>query len=195
MGALEKLLMTEKDFLEFERESTEKHQFIKGEVFAMSGASIPHNVIAINVTGEVINKLKGKKCRPFGSDLRIYNPASSQYTYPDLSIICGKIETTDDKFDTVTNPTVLFEILSPSTRNYDLGSKFELYRQIPSLKNYVTIDSQAISVILWTKNDDKSWLMIEKKSLDESIFIESIDVLLKLSSIYEEVNLDKSLDA
>ena len=194
MGALEKLLISEKDFLEFERASTEKHQYIKGEVFAMSGASIPHNMIHSNMFFEVGSKLKGKKCKPFGSDLRIYNPASSQYTYPDLSVICGKIETTDDKFDTVTNPTVLFEILSPSTRNYDLGSKFELYRQIPSLKNYVTIDSQAISVSLWTKNNDKSWLLIEKKSLNESIYIESINVELQLSDIYEDVDLDKSLD-
>lgn len=137
MAIEENNFITELEYLDAERVSFEKHEYYKGEIFAMSGASIPHNKIFSNLFGTLYSKSKGKPCQPYGSDLRIHIPLNSLYTYPDLSIICGEPETTDENFDSVINPTVIFEILSKSTRNYDLGQKFELYRQITTLREYI----------------------------------------------------------
>ncbi len=179
--------ITEESFLEFERLATEKHEYFKGKVFAMSGASIPHNKIFSNTFGELSYKLKGKKCQPFGSDLRIHIPRNTLFTYPDISIIYGEIETTDDKFDTITNPTVIFEILSPSTRDYDIGKKFTLYRDIESLKEYILIDSEKIGVTKYYKNPDNSWLMTEYKTIESSFQIQTVDLELKLADVYFDV--------
>ena len=124
MGAAELKYTIAADYLNAERLALDKHEYFQGEIFAMSGASIPHNRIFSNTFGDICFKLRGKKCEPFGSDLRIHIPKNSLFTYPDISIICGEIETTDDKFDTITNPSVIIEILSPSTRDYDIGKKF-----------------------------------------------------------------------
>ena len=99
------------DYLATERLALDKHEYFRGEIFAMNGVSIPHNIVATNIIAELGTKLKGKKCRAFGSDLRIHIPKNTLYTYPDISIICGEIDTTDDSFDTAKNPSVLIEIL------------------------------------------------------------------------------------
>lgn len=187
MGAPDLKYITQEDFLNAERLATEKHEYFKGEVFAMSGASIPHNMIFSNTYGELTSHLKGKNFRPFGSDLRIHIPKNTLYTYPDISIICGEIETTDDKFDTATNPSVIIEILSASTKNYDKGQKFSLYREIESLKEYILIDSEQIVVEKFFRNDDNSWLLTEYKSIESSFSIATIGLELKLADVYFDV--------
>lgn len=184
MGAPDLKYISEETFLETEREASEKHEYYRGEVFAMSGASIAHNKIFSSTFGDLFSKLKGKKCQPFGSDLRVHIPTNSLYTYPDISIICGEVETIDDKFDTATNPAVIIEILSPSTRDYDIGKKFALYRDIESLKEYILIDSEKIHVIRHQKNADSSWLMTEYKTIDATFQISTVALELKLEDIY-----------
>lgn len=157
----------------------------------MNGASISHNIISMNTTIGLGNKLNGKNCQPFGSDLRIHIPESSLYTYPDLSIICGEIETTDDNFDTATNPSVIIEILSKSTRDYDKGGKFNLYRQIESLQEYILIDSENIFVEKFTKNIDNSWELTEYKDLEKSFKIETVQIEMMLLDIYKNVKLQQ----
>ena len=192
MGAQELSYITAEDYLATERLATEKHEYFEGEVFAMSGASIPHNLICKNTNGHLFIKLFGKKCQPFGSDLRMHIPKNSLYTYPDISIICGDFDTTDDRFDTITNPTVLFEILSPSTSKYDRIIKFDLYRDIVSLKEYIMINSEKIQVLKHVCNPDNSWLMTVYESLDDVFSIQSIAVELKLSDIYFDVKFKNS---
>ena len=176
------------EYLEQERKATEKHEYYQGEVFAMSGTSLEHVIISRNVMIELGNKLKGKSCQPFGSDLRMHIPPNTLYTYPDLSIICGKPELTDEHFDTATNPTVLIEILSPSTRNYDMGIKFKLYRDIPTLKEYILVDSENVYVEKHTRQADNIWLLSEIKNTGDILKIESIQVTLALSDIYEGIS-------
>ena len=176
------------EYLEQERKSLDKHEYYQGEVFAMSGTSLEHVIIARNCMGNLFAKLKGKSCQPFGSDLRMHIPPNTLYTYPDLSIICGKPELTDEHFDTATNPTVLIEILSPSTRNYDMGIKFKLYRDIPTLKEYILIDSENVYVEKHTRQEDNSWLLSEIKNSHELLKIESIQVAVALSDIYEGIS-------
>ena len=192
MGAQELIHITPEQYLESERLATEKHEYFEGEVFAMSGASFAHNDLFSNTFGELTIKLKGKGCRASGSDLRIHIPKNSLYTYPDISVICGERESTDDKFDTATNPTVLFEILSPSTSKYDRIIKFDLYRDIVSLKEYIMINSEKIQVLKHVRNPDNSWLMTVYESLDDSFSIQSIAVELKLSDIYFDVKFKNS---
>lgn len=108
-------------YLEMENASPEKHEYYKGESFAMSGAKVPHNMIAGNLIIALGQKLKGKKCRPFNSDQRIHIPSNTLFTYPDISIVCGEVITLNDDDYNVLNPTVIIEVLSPSTKNYDRG--------------------------------------------------------------------------
>lgn len=178
-------------YLEMERASDTKHEYYKGEVFAMSGASLPHNDIFHNVYGALTFFLKGKGCKPYGSDLRIHIPKDSLYTYPDISIICGKPQTTDIFRDNIINPSVIIEILSKSTKDYDRGSKFTLYRSINTLKEYILIDSTSISVEIFTRQEDNSWRLTEFKQQSDSFTITTISLTLYLKDIYEDVSFDE----
>jgi Uma2 family endonuclease len=179
------------EYLAIEREAFEKHEYYKGEVFAMSGASLRHNDITSNVFGALVVFLKGKNGKAYGSDLRIHIPENSLYTYPDVSIVCGKPETTDSFMDNITNPSVIIKILSKSTMNYDRGTKFNLYRSIPTLKEYVLIDSNSIMVEIYSRLNDNSWILKEYQHLSDSIYISPIDLTLLLKTIYDDVSFNE----
>lgn len=176
------------EYLEQERAAKEKHEYYRGEIFAMSGASKEHNEIHSNIFGELAHQLKGKGCKPYGSDFRVHIPKNSLYTYPDIIIICGKPELTDDKSDTVTNPSVIIELLSHSTRNYDKGEKFTLYRDIGSLKEYILVDTEKIHIEKHVRHADNSWLLTDYHSPEISFTIETIQVSLLLKDVYEGVS-------
>src|SRR5260221_3507581 len=152
---------TEDEYLQLERQSYQKHEYYKGEIFAMSGAGLPHNIIFSNVFGNIAYKLKGKPCLPFGSDMRTHIPENTLFTYPDISIYCGDL--TNYNEDTILHPSVIIEILSPSTKNYDRGDKFKLYRDIPKLKEYILIDSENIFIEAFRINDGGHWELEEYK--------------------------------
>lgn len=187
MGQAEKKYVTEQEYLETERLADTKHEYFQGEIFAMSGASREHIIISMNISADLRVKLKGNKCRPYGSDMRMYVKQNTLYTYPDLSIYCNDFETIDNEQDTAINPVIIFEILSKSTRNYDQGQKFALYREIPTLKEYVLIDSENLKVIHHTKISDLSWNMTEFISINDAIELKSIEIKMNLSDIYEDV--------
>lgn len=186
--ALKYNYISPEEYLAAEREATEKHEYYQGEVFAMNGASREHNDIFSNLFGEIGFKLKGKGYKPYGSDFRTHVQKNTLYTYPDILIICGDPELTDDNFDTVTNPSVIIEILSRSTRDYDIGKKFMLYRDIPSLKEYIVVDSEKIFVQNNIKLSDKSWQMTDYTSLEEILTIEVVQIKLSLKEIYQDVS-------
>ena len=179
------------DYLVMERASEEKHEYFKGDIFAMSGASWEHNIIAKNISTIILPFLKGSSCDMFGSDLRIHIPENTLYTYPDFSIICGKPEVTDKEKDTAVKPSVIIEILSKSTKDYDRGSKFMLYRSIKTLKEYITIDSLSFSVEIFTRQENNTWLLSEFKQLSDSFVISTINLTLQLKDVYEDVSIDE----
>ena len=144
------------EYLKMENTSTEKHEYYKGEVFAMSGAKVPHVIISDNILTILKQKLKGKSCKPFGSDLRIHIQSNTLFTYPDISIICGEIITLNDDDYNVLNPAVIIEVLSESTKNYDRGEKFKLYRDIPTLKEYILTDSESMHIEVFRLNKKQS---------------------------------------
>jgi Uma2 family endonuclease len=181
----EKKYISVEEYLDLEIHSLEKHEYYNGEIFAMAGATVEHNRIVSNTLIELGARLKGKDCVPYASDLRIKAEQSNLYTYPDISIICGDIKKSDDKFDTVTNPTVLIEVLSDSTKDYDRGSKFLIYRNIPSLQEYLVVDSTgAIMVEKHSRNQDGSWQLTDYDSKTDKVQLKSIGVELPLSDIY-----------
>lgn len=182
--------ISQEEYLETERAALEKHEYYQGEIFAMSGASVNHNIISVNLISELKTKLKGNGCRLYGSDLRIHIPKNTLFTYPDISIICGNPNLTDDKFDTATNPSVIIELLSKSTRNYDMGQKFTLYRDIESLQEYILIDTEKIYVEKHIRNADNSWQLTDYRSQDNSFEISTIGLIFLLKDIYEDINFE-----
>ncbi len=184
-----KTKLTEEEYLTFERASLEKHEYFKGEVFAMSGASMDHNRIFSNSFIAIGLQLKGKPCQPFGSDMRVHIPENTLYTYPDISIFCRTFASSEHGDDTLIEPTVLIEILSPSTKNYDRGGKFKLYRDIPPLKEFILIDSESISIEAFRINTGGHWELEEYKSISDELFIPTVQVSLSLGEIYEGCKL------
>jgi len=189
MGLPEIKYVSIDEYLLSERKTPEKNEYYKGEIFAMGGNSLPHNIVFKNMFGHLFSKLKGKNCQPFGSDLRIHIPKNTLFTYPDISIICGRPETTDSTFDTITNPSVIIEILSESKRNYDKGGKFTLYREIESLREYILIDSESVMVEKFKKNDDQSWQLTDYKMRSVTFKIETINEDFLLDEIYTGVDI------
>ena len=184
-----KTILTEQEYLQFEKESQQKHEYFEGEIFAMAGASDNHNEIFSNLFVELGLKLKGKSCKPYGSDLRIHIPENTLYTYPDISIICGGLSSTDDETANATKPTILIEILSESTQNYDRGAKFKLYRDIPTLKEYIMVDSESIAIECFRLNENNHWELEEYKTLDDTLNIPTLALQIPLKDIYEGTKL------
>ena len=184
---------TVEEYLQMERASEQKHEYFNGEIFAMSGVGRKHNVIFRNLYGELAYRLRGKPCQPYGSDLRIHIPENTLYTYPDISIICRDIVTDNKDDDTVIQPSLLIEILSPSTKDYDRGTKFKLYRDIPTLKEYLLVDSEAVNVEIFRMNDIGHWQLEEFKIPDELLNLTAIDFQITLSKIYEGTKLFKTV--
>ena len=177
------------EYLQFEKASRDKHEYFKGEIFAMASAGARHNVIFSKIFISIGIQLKGKPCKPYGSDLRIHIPENSLFTYPDISIICGEIIPSKVDADTTIQPTVIIEILSPSTRNYDQGIKFRLYREIPTLKEFITIDSESIGIEAYRINSQGNWELKDHRSIDETLTIPTVGLSLSLKEIYEGTKL------
>ena len=175
------------EYLEMENASDEKHEYYKGEIFSMSGAKVPHNIISGNLFIALGQKLKGKKCKPFNSLQRIHIPLNTLFTYPDISIIYGEIITLNGDDYNVLNPAIIIEVLSKSTKNYDRGEKFKLYREIPTLKEYLLADSESVHVEVFRLNEKSHWELEEYNSINNLLHVKVIKEKIPLSEIYEGV--------
>lgn len=184
---------TIEEYLEMEETATEKNEYYKGEIFAMSGTKHEHTVVTMNLYVALGTFLKKKPCRPYNSDMRVYIPGNTLFTYPDVSIVCGKPEFLNDDELNLLNPTVIIEVLSPSTRNYDRGDKFNLYRDIPTLREYILIDPDRISIEAFYINADAEWALKEYRMINEILEVKSIQVALLLSDIYEGTKVTGNL--
>jgi Uma2 family endonuclease len=187
MTAQPKRYITEQEYIEFERASAIKHEYYDGHTYAMTGASISHNLIAGNTLASLHGQLRRKPCQIFSSDMRVKVRQTGLNTYPDLVIICGEPQFTDDVLDTLINPLVLIEILSPSTERYDRGMKFQNYRTIETLQDYILIAQDHYHIEYYTRQNDGQWLFQEAIGLDSHIAIQSIECTLTLEDVYEKV--------
>ncbi len=192
---------TVEEYLKLEKAATERHEYYQSEIFqmqghgellAMSGAANRHNIIFTNLFGEMCLQLKGKPCRPYGPDMRLNIPENTLFTYPDISIYCGEPESIPEDEESFIHPTLLIEILSPSTREYDRGGKFKLYRDIPTLQEYILVDTKTVNVEAFRLNKTKHWELEEYTLLSETLSIPSIDVSIPLAEIYATTKLAAS---
>jgi len=157
MSAVPQSRYSPQEYLALERVATHKSEYYRGEIFAMAGASILHNLIVGNLIACLHNALSGSGCRVYPRDLRVATP-DGLYTYPDVTVMCGEHTFDDHGRDTLTNPQILIEVLSESTEAYDRGKKFELYRSLPSLRNYILVEQTSALVYCYHRqNDPDHW--------------------------------------
>lgn len=186
MSAQPQTYYTPEQYLEMERAASYKSEYYRGEIFAMAGATTRHNIVTNNTSAELNIGLRKKGCRVMSSDQRILTRHNDGlYSYPDIVVVCNKPQFSDLYKDTVMNPVVIVEVLSKSTEAYDRGDKFLLYRQLESLKEYVLIDSKKIHAEVYRKNEDNYWFLAsEAVEIEGSIYLESIDLTLKMEDTY-----------
>lgn len=194
MSAIPKTKLTPEEYLEFERKSEERHEYFDGEIFAMSGAKRNHNKVVGNLSGLIWQQLKGKDCEFYPTDMRVFVPATGLYTYPDLVVVCGEPQFQDDTFDTLLNPVLLIEVLSDSTESYDRGRKFQHYRSIESLEEYVLVSQSEARIEKYVRHGDGFWLLSEAVGLDSEIEFASIECAVSLAEVYDKINFSDEQD-
>ena len=175
------------DYLALERASEERSEYLDGETFAMTGSSRSHNLIVVNLGGELRRELKGRNCELYTHDMRLQVSATGLYTYPDVVVVCGEPRLADDQGDTLLNPTVVLEVLSPSTESYDRGKKFEHYRTLPSLREYLLVRQDEPLIEQFVRQPDDHWLFSATGGLEATVRLPSIDCALALAEVYDRV--------
>jgi Uma2 family endonuclease len=190
MSAQPKTYVSVEDYLAGERMSRIKHEYYAGEMFAFAGGSEAHNLIAANVLASLHTQLRRRPCKVYPSDMRVKVEHTGLYTYPDVVVVCGHPHFEDPAHDTLLNPIVIIEVLSPSTERYDRGKKFQNYRTIDSLTEYLLIAQDTYRIEQYLRQPDQQWLLSEATSLDAIIDLPSIQCTLALADIYEKVAID-----
>ncbi len=185
-------LYTAEEYLALERKSETKSEFFGGEIFAMTGASRAHNLIVANIIASLHGQLIKGPCEVYPGDMRVKVQQSGLYTYPDVTVACENPEFEDGRKDTLLTPVAIFEVLSKSTESYDRGRKFEQYRMIESLVDYLLVAQDRVHIEYYTRQSDNSWRFSETKQLDGEIHIASIGCKLPVESIYEKVHGENS---
>jgi len=178
---------TPEEYLEFERNSEIRHEYLDGEIFEMAGANKSHNIISANVIRVLGNELFVRECNVYGSDMRVKITATEKYTYPDVVAICGEEIYEDGTEDTLLNPMLIVEVLSKSTEAYDRGAKFEYYQTIESLQEYVLIAQEPFRVEQFVRKDKNIWTYFEFRRAEDVVNLTSIDCKLTLKDIYHKI--------
>lgn len=187
MSAQAKPFLTPEQYLEIERQAEHKSEYWQGEMFATSGAAEPHNLVLPNITTQIHPQLRSRGCRLYSSGMRVRVSATGLYTYPDMVVVCGASQFLDARRDTLLNPTLIAEVLSPSTEAYDRGRKFEHYQSIDSLQQYLLVASDRVHADLFSRQPGGQWLLTAASSADDVIDLDSIGCRLALRDAYEGV--------
>ena len=193
----QKHLYTISEYLQMERNAAERHEYRDGVIVAMAGGSARHSLICMNLGGEIRNALKGKPCRAYESNLRVRVPKTPLFTYPDVTVICGEpqFDESDEQQETVTNPRLIAEVLSPSTESYDRGKKFAQYREIKTLQEFILVNQDSPEVELYMRDTGGDWIIKPHVAgLESHLKLESLGVSLPLAEIYGGVHFKVSAD-
>lgn len=177
--------LSPEEYIEQERQAHFKSEFVDGIIYAMSGASEKHNLIISNIISSLHSQFKKRPCRVYANDMKV-RVKKINFVYPDIVALCGQRNFADDQTDILLNPTVIFEVLSKSTANYDRGRKFELYRQLESLQEYILVDQERCYVEYHQKQGHQ-WVLTEITNLQSSLILNSIECRLNLEDIYENI--------
>lgn len=180
--------MSAEEYLAIDRAAEFRSELLDGEMVAMSGGSMRHSQLGVNLIVELQTALRGRNCQAFNSDFRVRVSATT-YTYPDATVVCGKPALADERQDVLLNPIVIFEVLSPSTERYDRGIKLQRYRAIDSLEDYILVDQNQMRVERYTRSSGNTWTLRDYAGADATSTIESIGVSLALHRLYERVEI------
>jgi Uma2 family endonuclease len=188
MRQAQKNYFTPAQYLAMEVVSEEKHEYYDGEIYLMAGGTREHSLIAVNVVSELRQALAPKPCEVYNSDMRLLVERSGLYTYPDVMVICGKVQMVERRNDTVTNPVLIVEVLSESTRNDDRGVKFNFYKQLPSLQEYVVVESERPRVEVYRRGENDVWALEALTDLEAVLHLASVDCQVSLNEVYRKVS-------
>ncbi len=179
--------LSEADYLRLERQAEVRSEYFDGEMFAMAGGTREHSLIAINLAREVSNQLKATNCVAYNTDLKVKVEATGLFTYPDVSVVCGDQRFLDEEEDVLLNPNLVIEVPSDSTEAYDRGKKFEHYRQIPSLREYLLTSQTEPRIELFSRQPNGEWNLKEAAGLDASLELASLKITLRLAEVFAKV--------
>ena len=182
-------LLTPAEYLAFERKSKTKHEYFAGNIYTMAGANERHNLIVANLVIEIGVQFRKRPCRIYPSDMRVKISETGLYTYPDVTVVCGRPQFDDDQSDILLNPTVIFKVLSKSIEAYDRGKKFQHYRTIDTLMEYLLVAQDSYHVEHYVRQADGQWLLSEATHLRQTIHLPTIDCDLTLADVYDKVEL------
>lgn len=185
-AVLKQTRYTAEEYLILERSASYKSEFHDGQIHAMTGASREHNLITVNIAGELRSQLKKRPCEAYTNDMRVKAADAHSYHYPDIVVVCGTPQFEDTQMDTLLNPTVLIEVLSPSTEAYDRGGKFAHYRKIETLREYLLVAQDQASIERYVRQGDV-WILTEAVGFEASVPLESIGCVLSLREVYDKV--------
>jgi Uma2 family endonuclease len=194
MSSVPKKRYTPEEYLASECRAEFKSEYFNGEIFAMAGASRQHVRIGRNLIARIDEQLHETPCEVLGSDMRVKISSTGLYTYPDVTITCGELQFEDKSVDTLLNPKVIFEIMSDTTEAYDRGKKFDHYRQIQSLSEYVLVSQTEPLVERYTRQPDDSWLLTVFKGLEAVLELESVACRLSLADVYFKVSFESEAE-
>ena len=187
MASLPKTYITPEEYLALDRKAEVKSEYYAGQIIAFAGASKKHNLIVANVLAGIHRQLIDRPCNVYPSDMRVRISKTGMYAYPDVVVTCGEEQFADDNSDILLNPIVLIEVLSESTANYDRGDKFEHYRRIESLREYILVFQELHRADQYVRQNDSQWLLTEFHTADNIIKLGSIACELALKEIYAKI--------
>jgi Uma2 family endonuclease len=187
MTAQQAQRMHVQDYLALDRQSAVKHEYIDGTIVAMAGGSARHNIITTNIAATLHTQVRQRPCTVYSSDMRVSIAQHGFYTYPDVTVVCGQSDYEDSREDTLRNPTLIVEVLSPSTESYDRGKKSQYYRTIASLQEYVLVAQDAFHVEHFTRHSAYQWLFVESVEPEDVLHFTSINCMITLKDIYEKI--------
>ena len=189
MASQPKTFLSPEEYLEIERRAEYKSEYFQGEMFAMAGASLVHNILVSRLVRDLGHQLRRGPCQVLPSDMRVRVSATGLYTYPDVSVVCGPPQLADEHSDILLNPSFIAEVLSPSTEGYDRGRKFEQYRAIASLAEYLLVAQDRVHVELFARPADGRWVLSEASGPEATLELPGIGCRLSLADLYEKVDL------
>ena len=182
------------EYLDQERSATDKSEYLAGAIYAMSGASEAHNLISVNLAAGLWSQFKGRTCKVYNNDMKVFVDNTGLYTYPDVTALCGEAHFHDRRKDVLLNPLVIFEVLSPSTEAYDRGKKFSHYQQITTLTDYVLITQDRMLLERYERQADGSWRYTSHMDSEERIYFAALECALLLADIYDKVEFPVRLE-
>lgn len=182
--------VTPDEYLAAERLSDYRSEYLDGGVYPMTGGSINHNQITINLILELGAQLRARPCRVLGVDLKVRLPDSRKFFYPDVVTVCDELQVHDERKDVILNPDLVIEVLSPSTEAFDRGAKFRAYQTIESLKEYVLVSQNEPLIEQYVRNGEGKWTYRAAAGLESSLALPSIECTLSLSAVYDKVEFN-----